>query len=373
MGRGFKETIKTVLREIILPAAYSLHKKKHKDRLVIFSDCHNESCPYSMRYLYDMAKKTKGIEVCGIFHDYSKGSFYSLRCALDFMKVYGRAAAVVICDNHLPVASAKKDSETFVVQLWHSGGAFKKFGYDSEINIPSSYRGGNVFSNYDLVTVSAEYAIAPFVSAMRQDSEKVRAIGTSRSDYMFDEAYKERIRKKFYDEDESRRGKKIILYAPTFRGSAGDTYEKGFSDIEEAARGLGGDFCVIKKPHPHDRHRDRNADSALSSEELLVVCDLLITDYSSIIYDYSLLGGPMLLYVPDYDDYSLSNGFYEDFDSIPGIRVFTKERLKDSIYEALSGKADAAAAMMSFADRTMAACDGTSSERILNEILDKIL
>lgn len=385
MKTGIKERIKTVLQRTLLPAFYrrGLLGKYEKNK-VIFSDCHHESCPYSMRYLYELMKKDDRFTVEEDFHDYSKGSFYGLKCSLSFMKKYAGAFCVVICDNHLPVASAKKRKETFVVQLWHSGGALKKFGYDSPLNIPESYRGGNVFGNYDLVAVSADYAVSAFESAMKAESGVVRAIGTSRSDHMFDEAYKESIRKKFFDEDPGRRGKKIILYAPTFRGHAGEAVTVGFQDVEEAGRSLPDDYILIKKPHPHDTAHSYTADSKLSSEELLIVCDLLITDYSSIIYDYSLLGKPLLLYIPDYAEYERENGFYEDFDSIPAVKVFTKDEIKDNIIRAtedffdeksdafVNGGIPGKAAMEEFAGRTMAACDGNSSRRIMELIAERL-
>ena len=69
----------------------------------------------------------------------------------EFMKLYAVSQTVVICDNFLPVASCRKRKGTKVIQLWHAGGALKKFGYDTADDIPAYYK-GNVMANLPLVT-----------------------------------------------------------------------------------------------------------------------------------------------------------------------------------------------------------------------------
>ena len=181
-----REYIKTIMQRVLLPIVYSLSKKKKVDRsLVILADAHHDELPYSMWQL-EKNQKGSGLEIFGHM--------------LLFMRMYANAGFVVICDNHLPVASCKKRPETKVIQLWHSGGALKRFGYDAPGNIPKSYHGGNVFANYDLITVSADYAVEPFVRAMRTDKSHVKAIGISRTDWFYDEETKADIRARFAKE-----------------------------------------------------------------------------------------------------------------------------------------------------------------------------
>lgn len=97
-------------------------------------------------------------KIQGYFVDYRSLTITKLLSEmLRFMELYSRARCVFICDNFLPVASCRKRKETIVVQLWHAAGALKKFGYDSADDIPGWYP-GNVFKNYDLVTVSGKAA-----------------------------------------------------------------------------------------------------------------------------------------------------------------------------------------------------------------------
>ena len=99
----------------------------------------------------------------------------------------------------------------------------------------------------------------------------------------------------------------------------------------------------------------------------MMVCDLLITDYSSILYDYSLLNKPLILFAPDLDTYVRDNGFYEDYDSIPAPHVTDYDGLKDAVldmYENFDVNA-----MEAFRKRTMTYCDGRATERIIMEIM----
>jgi len=315
----------------------------------------------------DFLKKNTDYNVLEIYRDYGKGSFYALKESIAFMKQYALASYVFICDNHLPVAGAKKREETKVVQLWHAGGALKRFGYDSEWNIPSSYKGGNVFANYDLVTVSADYAVEPFAGAMRTDRSKVRATGISRTDYCFDKAYIEKQKKRFYEKHPDAAGKKIILWAPTFRGSASDPLFFGGDEIDRLKSDLSDEYYIVRKLHPHAKRRDEYNDSDMGSEAVMLVCDILITDYSSILYDYSLLNKPLILFAPDLDSYVRENGFYEDYDSIPAPHVTDYENLKNVVtgMDEIFDKD----AMNAFRERTMTYCDGSATERIIMEIM----
>ena len=368
MALWIKETIKSLLQSVVLPTVYKMAAKKPVDeRLVILSDCHHDKCPYSMIRMRDYLTRNTDYTVMEIYRDYSRGSFYALKESIAFMRQYAVASYVFICDNHLPVAGAKKRKETRVVQLWHAAGALKRFGYDSEWNIPSSYKGGNVFGNYDLVTVSADYAVEPFAGAMRVDPHIVRATGISRTDFLFDRVYVERQRKRFAEKHPGASGKKVVLWAPTFRGSASDPMFFGGDEIERLREELSDRYYIIRKLHPHAKRRSEMNDSDMSAESLMMLCDIMITDYSSILYDYSLLQKPLILFAPDLDTYVRENGFYEDYDSIPAPHVTTYDGLREAVL-GVDENFDADA-MDAFSKRTMTYCDGHATERIIMEIM----
>lgn len=361
---SYREYIKTIMQRVLLPALYSLSKRKHIEKgLVILADAHHDELPYSMWELAAGLRAQPEFTVMELCKDYQKGSYLSIaRSMLRFMRIYANAEYVVICDNHLPVASCKKRPETKVIQLWHSGGALKRFGYDSPGNIPASYHGGNVYANYDLITVSADYAIKPFVRAMHTDKSHVQVTGISRTDWFYNEEKKAQIRKRFAGLHPQAAGKKVILWAPTFRGSAADPKTVGTEAIETLRKELADDYELIVKLHPHAGKSVEMPDSTMLTEELLVVADILISDYSSVIYDYAYFGKPLILFTPDFAEYEKNCGFYEDYDSIPAYRAADAQQLVAAVRQ--TDKWDAEA-MQAFWQRTMGACDGHATQRII--------
>jgi CDP-ribitol ribitolphosphotransferase len=251
-----------------------------------------------------------------------------------------------------------------VIQLWHAGGALKRFGYDAEDDIPGGYR-GKVYKNYDLVTVSSEQVIKYFASAMHLPESCFVPWGLSRTDCFFDKDYCSRIRESFYKRYPGACGKKIVLWAPTFRGNAGDPRVIGAADIDRAAELTKKDYFMIRSLHPHMREKE-SADAFFCAEELLVVADILITDYSSILFDFLLFGRPVIRFTPDYGEYCRDRGFYMPYESLPGRQVCDGGELEAAIRSA--GDEYDAGAARSIRDYAMGACDGKATSRVIRYI-----
>ena len=366
-----REYIKTIMQRILLPIVYNLSKRKKVDEtLVILADAHHDELPYSMWQLRKKLEDEPSFHVMELCKDYQKGSYKEiLNHMIQFMRLYANAGYVVICDNYLPVASCRKRPETKVIQLWHSGGALKRFGYDAPGNIPKSYHGGNVFGNYDLITVSAEYAVEPFIRAMRTDENHVKALGISRTDWFYDEQAKADIRARFARECPGAVGKKVVLWAPTFRGSAGSPKLVG-EDALEALRGLlPSEYYVMIKLHPHAKREDARSPKMLT-EELLVVTDILISDYSSVIYDFAFFGRPMVLFTPDFAEYESQCGFYESFGAIPAYHAMNAVEL---YYAVLKCESWDESLTRDFWQHAMGACDGHATERVIRWMCKQLL
>ncbi len=92
--------------------------------------------------------------------------------------------------------------------------------------------------------------------------------------------------------------------------------------------------------------------------------DLLITDYSSIIFEYSIYKRPMLFYAPDMVEYGVERGFYLDYNKLPGTIVTKKEQLAEEVVRALEGSDGQTAAVEAFYDTYMSGCDGTVTKRL---------
>lgn len=380
MGIAFrlKQYAKMALQHLLLPSAYAFHRlmcRKIEPDLVVFADAHHNELPFSMQPLYS-AVKTMGYNIVLHLHDYSHaGSIAGLRYALSFMKLYARARYVFLCDNFLPAASCRKRRETTLVQLWHSCGLLKKMGYDTADDVPRYYW-GNVYKNYDLVTVSAECCVPFLSSGMRQPKGVVQPLGVSRTDVYFDEAWLEQCRAEFYKSYPEARDKKILLWAPTFRGSAASPTTVGAQAIERLQEQLGCDWFVISKVHPHAENAffhkgiGTGSNCAIPCERLLPVTDLLITDYSSVLFDYLLFEKPFVLYCADLDEYRAKRGFYIEYSSLTGYIVTDGARLKDTVAAAYAAyeSGESRDAIRKSREYHDGACDGKSTERILRYI-----
>ena len=378
-----RQYVKMAAQNIVLPIFYTVCSIRPLDRkLIIFADAHHHSCPDNLKPVLRALRKQQesgaDIRIREMYLDYQDASFGRvLRHMLFFMASYAHAGTVVICDNFLPAAGCRKRKGTRVVQLWHACGALKKFGYDAKDDIPAGYR-GNVYKNTDLVTVSAEICRKPFASAMRLPIENVQALGAARTDRYFSEKWKAAARKRFYDTYPQAAGKKVLVCAPTFRGNAGDPKSIPL-DLNKLQQQLGDSWFVLASLHPHVAEKIRTGRggeeighispdmlSTLSTELLFPSADILIADYSSLIYEYLLFGKPLVLYVPDLEEYESRRGFYQEFDEIPGILVQQEEELADTVRKC-TGEAGGTA---QFLKRYMSACDGHATERILRWILE---
>ena len=213
---------KLTIQNCILPIAYTLAKRRHpgEKNLYVFADAHHTGLPFSLEAMYHQVE-ARGITPVCHFYDYThEGAWKSLKHALAFMELYAQAKYVFICDTFLPAASGKKAADTKVVQLCHFSGPFKKIGYATTDDVPGYYR-ENVFRNYDLVSVSAPMYVPLLTDAMRQEPGVVQPLGVSRSDVYYNEEWNRQCREAFYGQFPQARGRKVLLWAPTFRGKAG--------------------------------------------------------------------------------------------------------------------------------------------------------
>lgn len=357
--------LKMALQHILLPGVYGfwrlMYRGRKKDR-IIFADAHHDTLPFSMEVIHEELER-RGYALTDVFRDY--GNVSRLRAAMlavGFMRLYARAEYVFICDNFLPVSSCRKSGDTVVVQLWHACGLLKRMGYDTAEDVPAGYR-GHVYRNYDLVTVSSECCAEPIRNAMAQKRGVVLPMGVSRTDRYFDRAWVEACRAEFYAAYPQAKGKRIILWAPTFRGNAGDPVLTGMEEINALKASLGEGFFLIRKLHPHLERKYRLSDSAIPAERLLCAADLLITDYSSILFDFALLEKPWVLFTPDLEEYRRKRGFYVEYESLSPYVVTDPGELAQAVRKALSDgdRQWVREIRVRHADR----CDGGATRRIL--------
>ncbi|MBN2405284.1 MAG: CDP-glycerol glycerophosphotransferase family protein [Coriobacteriia bacterium] len=228
-------------------------------------------------------------------------------------------ARFFIVDNaYLPLHVAKHRKGTTVIQVWHAAGALKRFGVDISAQERTT-ENRFVHRNYDYVVVGSTAAIAPYASALRTDPAHVITLGTPRTDYFFDEDALAETRARFFAKYPELKGKKLVLYAPTFRGHG--RKKKPYAGLDFAAlrKALPDDYVLINKNHPVlDVHSEKPGDYDIAADsfdinELFPIIDVLVTDYSSSIFEYAPFRKPLVLLVDDLESYSRNPGLYIDY------------------------------------------------------------
>ena len=229
------------------------------------------------------------------------------------------------------------------------------------------------------MTVSSTYCKKCHSEGFGIPTDNVVATGIPRTDVFFDENYKQEARDKFYAEHPEFRGKKIILFAPTFRGTVKETafYPTEMFDIERVCAEIPEDYSIIVKHHPFVREvqfipeelSNRVIDLSEESElnDLLFVSDVIITDYSSLVFEAALLDIPMIFYAFDLEKYIRERDFYFDFKLyVPGKIVYSQDQLIETI-----NKQDYCTERIKpFADMFFDERDGHATERVVGLIYD---
>ncbi len=308
-----RELQKACLQHILLPIVYWIFSyQKVDDNFVILADSKSDGVSFSLKAMHKELQ-ARNYNILVWCHNYDKLSFVQkLIKSILFMKYYAKAKYVFICDYYLPVSSCNKKAETKVVQLWHASGLQKKFGYDAPEDL-GNLKWVKPTKNFDLVSVSSELMADVVSKNWRLSREKVKALGHSRSDFFFEDGYTERCKKQFYEGYPDAKGKKVVLWAPSFRGNGSDASIAGIDAILKLSERLNDDYYFIVKLHPHLQEKYKVDNCKIKTEELYPVTDILITDYSSVFYDFLLLKKKVIFYVPDYEEYIITRGMYIDY------------------------------------------------------------
>lgn len=293
-----------------------------------------------------------------------------------------RSRVFIVDDYFFPLYVIKPRKGSTIIQTWHASGAFKKigwsvldktFGADDELVDRVA-----IHSNYDVCLMASKSAAVHYAEAFHQPLERFRTdVGIPRTDVLFGDDQIARITAALREKYGLPEGKRVVMYAPTFRGTSVHkaTSPKNL-DLTELHRMLGDDHVVLLRLHPFVResapippgleefaidvsdHPDIN--------ELMHVSDVLVTDYSSAIFEFSLLGRPMAFYAPDHDDYDVERGFYFDFRSgVPG-PVFETTRELAAWLRAGDFDLDR---VRRFRDESFEVADGHATERFVDDLV----
>ena len=302
-----------------------------------------------------------------------------------FAMVYHLSTAkyIILDDYSVFISLIKPRPSQKICQVWHASGAFKKFGFSRTDNTQSTKWWG-AHGNYTNVLVSSESVIDCYAEGFGVSPESIRATGTPRTDVFFDHDAMEASRQSFYDEHPELAGKRILLFAPTYRGpsvaqASYDFDAIDFAKLRESLHDKGYVFAFKWHPAVYDRITDEMEGLLDGSDffydfsgqrdinDLLLVADTLITDYSSVIFDYALLDKPVVYFAPDLSEYTNDRGLYFDMvEYVYGPVAQNTEQLVDVI----GATTDHQVQRHQFLAKFMGACDGESTRKACQWIFD---
>lgn len=270
-----------------------------------------------------------------------------------------------------------------VVQLWHGCGVFKKIGLDTA-DLPgyksrASYEKYPEYKYCSCVTIASPELSWVFEQFMGIPKEAgiIRPLGVSRTDCFFDDDYRAECYRKLYENIPQAEGKKVVLYAPTYRGVGVERVAPDALDIAAMQRALSDEYVLIIKHHqtvkelpaiPQEAQGsfafDMTRGCNMDIGELMTVADVCVSDYSSLVFEFSLFERPMAFFVYDLEEYVDNRGLYYDFEEItPGPLCRTTQDLIGFLREADEGYDTSE--VVAFKNKFMSSCDGHATERIV--------
>jgi len=271
-----------------------------------------------------------------------------------------------------------KSSNQIAIELWH-GLPIKQDGVWIG---KSKYR-----IQPDFLIVPSRFVKVVYSSLFGVPPERILELGIPRTDVLFLHKDNTKLKIELKEKFDLPLEKRVILYAPTWRAWDPHAQFKLFLEIisnNDLQRLLDvNNAILVFKPHPHDEAKvksfnfPRNVHIVTSSEmlkkglttnDLLLITDLLITDYSSIFWDYLILDRPIVFYAPDLEEYRMHRGLIlEPFEAwVPGKVVYSPSVLVDTISDILEDKRDELKEKRKWLKNiAYSHQDGKSSERII--------
>jgi len=227
--------------------------------------------------------------------------------------------------------------------------------------------------------VSSQEVSKYYAEAFNMSEENIRPIGIPRIDLFFNEKLKQEAINRVYKAYPMLNGKKLVLYAPTFRGANQANMHMNIPfDLDQVLTCLDENTVFGLKMHPFIKDLpdlsgyENVIDLSLYPEinDILLVTDQLITDYSSIVFEYSLLERPMIFYAHDRSTYIKERDFYYEYESlVPGPIVENTDELIDALQNTHFNKEKIIEFKQKFFDEP----DGQATKRFINQIILKTL
>lgn len=375
---------------------------KVDDKLIIFTSFNGKSYSCSPKAIYEQMLKDEKFKnytfVWGFkdLEEHKKIADNDNTIIVKFMsKEYQKylASAKYWIFNYRPRDYIFPKENQIFIQCWH-GTPLKRLGYDLEHTDNAMNSRNEIRKKYELDAKKFKYFISPskfasekFTSAWNlKEFKKENVIieqGYPRNDFLYNytDADVKKIKKKLGLENDNR---KIILYAPTWRdnqhtATVGYTY-KTEVDFDKMKQNLEKEYIILFRAHylvsnsfEFDKYSNFIYDVSKVDDinELYIISDILITDYSSVFFDYANLKRPIIFYMYDLEAYRDDiRGFYFDISELPGTIVRTEDELINKIEDLIKNfKYDEK--YKKFNETYNYLDDGNASKRVIEKIINK--
>ncbi len=258
-----------------------------------------------------------------------------------FRMAYELATAKIWIDSNTKPLGVLKRRGQYYIQTWHGSYGLKKMYGDipDKMNL---FDKRNIQYNskiQDLFVSNSTFYSQIYKRAFWYNGEILQS-GSPRNDIFFTENEEciEKVQNYFQT-----KGKKMALYAPTYRNNFGtDAYRLDFERMRNnLGKRFGGDWVILVRLHPHNlmdaeqfmQYSDTivNATSYSVMQELLVACDILISDYSSCMFDFVTTGKPCFMYASDAAQYKEEHDFYFNIYELPFPLAENNDEMEDKI------------------------------------------
>lgn len=316
---------------------YAILKLLRVKNKVTFISRQSNEINIDFRLIIEQLKEEKpDIKIVTLTRTLDKGLWNKAKYFLHmFVQMYHIATSkVVILDTYCILISILKHRKNLkIIQIWHALGSLKKFGYsslDKEDGRNSELaKEMKMHKNYSYVLTSSKISLPFFREAFNASDEQMKIMSLPRVDFLQLEKYKKEVCDKFYKiYTEVNNKKENILYCPTKRKKEKKIVERIVKVVDFNK------YNLIVKLHNGEELVYVNGKvlsnkKAFTGMELLHVADYIITDYSAIVYEASIVEKPIYFYVYDYEKYMDDRGWYIDYKSeMPGP---IKKNIKDII------------------------------------------
>ena len=293
---------------------YIFFKLFPSDDRILFISRQSDRPSLDFRMIIKQIEKISNSKIIIITKRIEKNYFVALKknFFIMFKQMYhlARAKVCVVDGYNVAVSFLKHKKSLKVIQIWHSLGAIKKFGYqtmlsDRDIKIA---RASHLHKNYNYIIASSEYEVS-FLKKAFNYKNNFKVIGLPRIDYLLKN--KNQNRKKIYKKYPEFKNKKVILYAPTFRDDNNYKFEEIIEKVDSDK------YILIIKKHPNINYHIKDLKNAyivndFSTMQILSIADFVITDYSAISIEAAILDIPVFIWGYDYKNYSVRPGLNID-------------------------------------------------------------